>query len=349
MPSWNQLLDDLGAQGARGGEEAVSKWMQDSIQAALKEIGRLRGDRHVILYGSAFLQKPQVPATHLQISAEDLNGLMSTIYGMDWSKGLSLLLHTPGGVTNAAESIVDYLRSKFDDIEVIVPAFAMSAGTMIALSSNRIVMGRQSQLGPIDPQMGLGGRSVSAQAIVEQFEKGKAEIILNPVVAHAWAPVLQSMGPALLVEARNALDYGERMVAGWLERVMFAGDQDAAGKAARIAHHFSDAGTHKSHGRRINLAEAVAQGLSVESLESNQDLQEQVLTAYHLMTLTFENSICAKIMASDTGRTWMKNWVSPEQAAQMAQPPRTPARQEPPPPAANREERRQQERQARKR
>lgn len=351
MPSWNELLHELEVQEMGGGSEAVSKWMQSSMQTALGEIGRLRGRRHVILYGSAFLQKPQVPATHIQITAEDLNGLMSTIYGMDWSKGLTLILHTPGGVINAAESIVDYLRSKFDDIEVIVPALAMSAGTMIALSSNRIVMGRQSQLGPIDPQMNLGGRSVSAQAIVDQFDKGKNDIISNPIVAHAWAPVLQSMGPALLVEARNALDYGETMVAAWLERYMFAGRQGAKEKASAVARHFNDAGTHKSHGRRINLSEVAAQDLGVEELEGSQELQEQVLTAYHLMTLTFEHSICTKLMASDTGRTWMKNWASPQEAAQMAQ--ATAPRPGSQPmsarnPGINRSERRQQERDARK-
>lgn len=58
---------------------------------------------------------------------------MSVMFGMDWNKGLTLVLHTPGGVTNAAETLVAYLRSKFNYIEVIVPTFAMSAGTMISL------------------------------------------------------------------------------------------------------------------------------------------------------------------------------------------------------------------------
>lgn len=319
MPSWNDLLNELDATAKAGGEGAASTFLQSKIQDALNNVGKLRGDRNVLLYGSAFLQKPQVPPSHLQITAEEVNALMGTIYGMDWAKGLTLILHTPGGVTNATESIVDYLRSKFDDIEVIVPTFAMSAGTMIALASNRVVMGRQSQLGPIDPQMVLGGRSVSAQAIVDQFTKGKAEIIANPVVAHAWAPVLQSLGPALLVEAQNALDYSETMVARWLEQYMFKGRGDAAQKAKEVAHHFSDAGTHKSHGRRINMAEAAGQELVVEALESSQDLQEQVLTAYHLMTLTFEKSIAAKVMFSHSGRSWVKNYVTPEQAAAMAQ------------------------------
>lgn len=49
----------------------------------------------------------------------------------------------------------------------------MSAGTMISLSANKIIMGRQSQLGPIDPQMPLSGRFVSAQSIIDQFEEAK--------------------------------------------------------------------------------------------------------------------------------------------------------------------------------
>ena len=63
----------------------------------------------------------------LQITHEEINGFMSVMYKMDWSKGLTLILHTPGGITNAAETIVDYLTKKFDRLEVIIPTFAMSA------------------------------------------------------------------------------------------------------------------------------------------------------------------------------------------------------------------------------
>jgi ClpP class serine protease len=157
----------------------------------------------VIFYASAFLQKPQAPASIIQITAEDLNAFMSVMYGMKWERGLTLILHTPGGVTNATESIVSYLRSKFDDIEVIVPTFAMSAGTMISLGANRIVMGRQSQLGPIDPQFFLGQTALSARAIVDQFEQAKDDIRKDLTLAHVWAPILQSIGPALLQSYRQ--------------------------------------------------------------------------------------------------------------------------------------------------
>jgi hypothetical protein len=272
----------------------------------------------VVLYGSAFLQKPHIPSPSLQITHEDLNGLMTVIHGMTWDRGLTLILHTPGGVTNAAESIVAYLRSKFSDIEVIVPTLAMSAGTMIALAANRVVMGRQSQLGPIDPQMNIGSRSVSARAVVDQFETAKAEVKKDLSLAHAWAPVLQSLGPALLQEAQNALRYSEEMVAKWLAAYMFAGDADAAEHGARVAHYFNDASVHMSHGRRIDRDEARTQGVVVEDLEGDQDLQEAVLTLYHLMTITIENGPTVKVMRSDTPRSWVKQFLTPEDQKLLA-------------------------------
>ena len=132
-------------------------------------------------------------------------------------------IHTPGGMAEAAQTIVDYLRSKFSAIDVLVPTYAMSAGTMIALGCDRIIMGRQSQLGPTDPQLIVGNRPFSAHSIVEQFEEAKAEISGNPVLAHAWAPVLRSFGPALLQEARKSISYGQTLVRDWLQKYMFSG------------------------------------------------------------------------------------------------------------------------------
>ena len=300
MPSWNELLDNL--------PDGI-KYLRSESLKCLQDIGRLRGDRHVILYGSAFLQKPQASADRLQITHEDVNAFMSVMHGMTWSKNLTLVLHTPGGVTNAAETIVAYLRSKFDDIEVIVPTYAMSAGTMISLAANRIVMGRQSQLGPIDPQFVTGQRAQSARAVVDQFEEAKEEILQNAAAAGVWFPILQTIGPALLQEARNALEYGERMVARWLEQYMFAERQDARELAKSAASHFNDASRHKSHGRRIDRDEAREQKLDVEDLEESQKLQEAVLTLYHLMTIAIEKGPASKVFHSDLDTMFVKNWA----------------------------------------
>jgi hypothetical protein len=66
---------------------------------------------------------------------------------------LSLILHTNGGQTASAWRIVNLMRTFADDFEVIVPFKALSAGTLICLGANRVVMTKQAALGPIDPSL----------------------------------------------------------------------------------------------------------------------------------------------------------------------------------------------------
>ena len=179
---------------------------------------------------------------------------------------------------------------------------------MISLAANRIVMGRQSQLGPIDPQFVMGQRTQSARAIVDQFEEAKKEILKNAAAAGVWFPILRNIWPGLLQESRNALEYGERMVSQWLKTYMFAGNSSAECLAQEAAKYFNDATSHKSHGRRIDRDEARGQGLKVEDLEDNQELQEAVLTLYHLITIAFERSHTSKVVHSDLDTMFVKNW-----------------------------------------
>ncbi len=317
MPSWNDLLNDFAKQP---NDDARTAWVHARLQDNLGAVGTHRGGRNVIFYASAFLNKPQAGPYDLQLTYEEINGFMSVMYGMNWDNGLTLMLHTPGGMTNAAETIVSYLHSKFEDIEVIIPTFAMSAGTMIALASNRLIMGRQSQLGPIDPQIPIGARTVSARAIVDQFERARKELGKDLTNAHLWAPILQTLGPAVLQEAQNALDYGQRMVRGWLVERMFKGKPDGPKLAKHAASYFSKGSLHKSHGRRIDRDEARSKSIEIEDLEDSQDLQEAVLTAYHLATISFEKSPATKFLVSNYGRVWVKNILPPVPGPRPPQP-----------------------------
>ena len=308
MPSWNDLIKEIESQPNAQAKDIFIRKSQDDY---LSEVSRLRKGRNVIFYASAYLSKPHLTPFQIQLTNEEINGLMSVMYGMDWSKGLTLILHTPGGITNAAETIVAYLHSKFEYIEVIVPTFAMSAGTMISLGADRIIMGRQSQLGPIDAQLPIGGRFVSARAIVDQFERAKKELIENIQLAHLWAPILSSLGPALLQEAQNALEYGKEIVKKWLASRMFCGTQNADELASQAADFFSIDKSHKSHGRRIDREEARSQNIIIDDLEDSQELQEAVLTSYHIMTIIFEKTPASKVLVSNHNRVWAKNVTVP--------------------------------------
>ena len=303
MSSWAELTDEL----QKLPPDQRGPWIVDTAKASLEQLAA-QTNRNVIVYASGYLQKPQVPGIFLSVNGEDLNGFMTSLYRMDCSRGLLLVLHTPGGSAEAAESIVEYLRSKFDEIDVLIPAFAMSAGTMISLSADRLIMGRQSQLGPTDPQLIMNNAAFSAHSIVEQFDEAKAEIAKNPDLARAWAPVLQPFGPALLQNARKALSYGQTLVQRWLERNMFKSHADPAADARAVATFFSG-NSHGSHGRRIDRSEARAQGLTVLDLEDDDVLQSAALTLYHALTIAFESGPAAKIIMSTNGNSWIKNFT----------------------------------------
>ena len=124
--------------------------------------------RNVIVYSSGWLNvSSEWPVS---INDKDMNGFMAMTYGLDFDKGLDLILHTPGGSVAATESIINYLYRMFNgNVRALIPQLAMSGGTMIACSCNEIVMGKQSSLGPIDPQI-LG---VPAQALIDEFLTAK--------------------------------------------------------------------------------------------------------------------------------------------------------------------------------
>lgn len=233
----------------------VAKELQESV----KRIAELHGS-NVLYYASGFLQKPLVPGLFTSINMEDINGFMARVHGHDFKRNFLLILHTPGGMAEAAQTIVDYLRSKFSAIEVLVPAYAMSAGTMIALGCDRIFMGRQSQLGATDPQLIVGQRSFSAHSIIEQFEEAKREISANPFLAQAWVPVLRSFGPALLQEARKSISYGQSLVQDWLSKYIFSRRPEPDADAKRFANYFGGS----QHGRHGGAPEFSANGWTAQ-------------------------------------------------------------------------------------
>lgn len=104
MPTWNELVSEFES------IDAPSRvgWLEARFTEQLAEVSRLRGGKNVVFYASAFLQQQNVPSGHISITHEDVNGFMGVLKGMEWDKGLTLIVHSPGGATNATESIVDY-------------------------------------------------------------------------------------------------------------------------------------------------------------------------------------------------------------------------------------------------
>ena len=88
-----------------------------------------------------------------QIAQDVVDLFINQLDGIGIVPKISLFLYTRGGDTAAAWNIVNLLKMYCDELEVIVPHKAHSAGTIISLGANKIVMTKQATLGPIDPSL----------------------------------------------------------------------------------------------------------------------------------------------------------------------------------------------------
>ena len=113
----------------------------------LKKIEQRRGSK-VILYVTG-----DRPGLETQIHQEVYDYFVNILDEVGVVDKISLILYTRGGNTLAAWSIVNLIRQFCDNFEVIIPNKAQSAGTLISIGANTIVMTKQATLGPVDPSI----------------------------------------------------------------------------------------------------------------------------------------------------------------------------------------------------
>lgn len=290
MSSWNEVLSEV--------QSAASR-LDEARAKAIGNLASYRG-RNVICYYSGWLQHGGSVSS--SITDDDMNGLMNSVYGLDKSKGLDLVLHTPGGDLAATEAIVKYLRDCFgDDVCAVVPQMAMSAGTMIACSCKEVIMGRQSSLGPTDPQFG----GVAAGGVVEEFERAVREVTDNPASAVLWGQIIGKYHPTFLGDCMKAVQMSRDMVGGWLRMNMFKGDGRVEEKLDSILDLLCEHEKSAMHNRHFSHSDLEEVGMNIVMMEGDNELQDKILTLHHAFMITFQKSDAAKIIESSSGAKWI--------------------------------------------
>ena len=252
--------------------------------------------RDVVIYASGFSsQNPQIPASLYSIELNDIQAFMSAFYGLKDDK-LDIILHSPGGSLEAADQIVQYIRKKYTDVRVIVPQNAMSAATMITCAADEIIMGKQSALGPTDPLL----NGASAHAVLSEFKQATREVGENPQSIPLWISRIANWPPGFLDSCQKALNLSEEKVAEWLDAYMFK--REPSDKPKDIAKWLADAEKHKTHGRPLGIDILQEKGLKIKPLETDQELQELVLSVFHSAIVTFEITNCIKFVENHKGK-----------------------------------------------
>lgn len=276
------------------------------------------------MYYSGWQQIPD-PAVHVRycgINDADKGGFMATIHEMKRNKGLDLVLHTPGGEIAAVESLVEYLRSMFGtNIRVIIPHLAMSGGTMIALASKQVLMGKHSRLGPIDPQIG----PYAAHAVLEEFDRAFKEIKKDPLKTAVWQPIIAKYDPTLIGECQNAIEWSREIVKRWLMTGMFRGQARRKKMAESIVTNLGDHRTTKNHARHITMAQAKRMGINVRAIEDDDALQDAVLSVHHACIQSISESSVLKLIENHMGVTQVSTLGDLGKLLSRAGPPPPPA------------------------
>ncbi len=195
--------------------------------------------------------------------ADDISEVLDDCQTSD----VDLLLQTPGGIIDACEKVISVLKLRGGAYRVIIPSWAKSAGTIIALSSSSIVMGVNSELGPIDPQ----------------FNGIPAEFIRDdPDEKYPYKQI-----------AESAISRTQKLASQVLSRGMMHGADQS--HIEDLVCQLSSAQRYASHGAVINAEEARNLGLDVTYLPPRESLWRKIWLLYCMYDFDCQRQSYGKI------------------------------------------------------
>lgn len=209
---------------------------------------------------------------------------------------IAVVLRTGGGSAETVERMVDVLRHHYQSVYFVVPDYAMSAGTILCMSGDKIYMDYASSLGPIDPQIMSpdGSAYIPAMGYLDKVEELTAKPDLNPGDVVLLNGI--DLGKlALFEQARNlSVDLLQRWLVNFKfkdwdkHRTTNAGksvtDEEKRDRAREVARQLSDHKLWRSHGRALNIARLREIRLEIDDYSSSVNLREAIRQYNDLLT-----------------------------------------------------------------
>ena len=255
-------------------------------QALIKRI-QARTERRLICY---------VSGRKCAIDDRDTIPFVDLLHNVPPAENLDLLLHTGGGDPDSAEKLMRMLRSRVESAElrIIVPDFAKSAGTLMVLGADSVVMSDMSELGPIDPQMWLAGTWQSAQNYLDAYNEHVETLEQEPqntaaqIMLGQIDPITLTLCGMVIRRARQSAEY-------LLKRGMFRN----GGNWSQAASELLDTTRWLSHRQMISWegAQDPRIGLTVEHLEYDSEDWQDYWRLYCLQRLAITDA--QKLYESD--------------------------------------------------
>ena len=295
----------------------------------LKRISELRGGRDILVIASDLTKAIPNISTGLDYSdILPVQDQLSVLQG----NAVDVILETPGGLAEVAEDIVRQIRAKYNRVGMIVPGWAKSAGTILVMAGDEILMGGSSALGPIDPQIGFTtGKRFSADAFLEGLTKIKEEVQTTGKLNPAYIPILQNISPGEIQNCINARLFSQELVREWLFEYKFKfwethssnGEvvtiEQKRQRAAEIAEALCNHSRWLTHNRSIRKEDLESLRLKVTDYSTNDDLNDAITRYYTLLKMTFDLVNVYKMF--ETPETQVMRMIAQMATPQMLQQP----------------------------
>lgn len=236
------------------------------------------------------------------INRDDTLGMADLLHNIPNGSDLDFVLHTPGGDMDAAEKLITMIRGRIANgyLRIIVPDFAKSAGTLMAIGADKIAMSDTSELGPIDPQITLNdahGNSIphSIQSYLDAYKAHSDALVRNPADETARI-MLGKLDPATIKLFEAARQRARTFAETQLKRGMLRNEP----AYTKVASDLLDTTRWLSHGQMIGYADAQKLGLDIQYLDPDSTEWQLIWQLYTLQRMAVKDD--CKLFESD--------WVS---------------------------------------
>lgn len=283
--------------------------LESELLRLISEYNKLR-DTYLFVYAAA-IGKP-IPTIPLEQA--DFYVIRDLLAGKKGLQKVDVYIETPGGSGETAEEIVRFLRNNFDTISFVVSGEAKSAGTIIVLSGDEILMTETGSLGPIDAQIKIGRSVVSAYDYIEWVEKKRKEAETQGALNPFDATMVAQVTPGELGSVFHALKFAEDLVVEWLIKYKFkkwtvtktrkipVTEEMKKKRAEEIAKELTDHSKWRLHGRSIKIDDLEEIGLKITRVDNDPKLAEIVYRIQTVCRLLFESTTTFKIFATQDNK-----------------------------------------------
>jgi len=315
----NEYIDFLKQNGPLG--------LENELQRLIGEYNKAR-DTHLLVYVAAI--DKQIPG--IELLQDDYFLIRDILAGTNENKKLDVYIETPGGQGETAEEIVRYFRDNYDTVSFVIAGEAKSAGTIIALSGDEILMTETGSLGPIDAQVPIGRSVVSAHAYVRWVDEKRLEAEKNNYLNAFDATMVAQITPGELERVVNALKFAEDRVIEWLPKYKFKNwnvtetrkepvtEEQKTIRAEEIAKALTDHSKWQSHGRSIKIKDLADIGLKITRIDDNQELADIVYRIQTVCKIYFGSTNSIKIFATEQNKIFKNAGVTGPMAAPINMP-----------------------------